>query len=197
MANLCKKIKAARRSGCLEGIMEFLISAFLSLLSAGVTLFVYYKVRNTPLSKERLEKLYVPLFNMLEKDLFNYVRSVETDDKHIREAFQFMKENLTYADGKLIEYFYAFINETDPAKKKDQFDNVSDRIITMISLLSRKIGNGGLTTTFRYNHKLYIKNRRTLFEVKFVFQFYVLPFMAYIVLVILFLFIYQSMPLFK
>lgn len=175
--------------------MEMYVTIILSLISAGVTLFVYYKIRNTPLSKERLEKLYVPLFNMLEHDLFNYVHSIETDDKKIQEAFRYMKDNLALADSKLIELFYLFMNERDPAKKKTYFDDVSNRIVTMTSRLSRKIGNGGFSPAFLFNQNLYIKKKMSLFEIEFVLQFYVLPIMVYLIMAFLFLCLFQLFPM--
>lgn len=166
--------------------METIISLIVSFISAGVTLFVYYKVRDNPISKERLEKLYVPLFNMLEKDLFNYARSIETNDKKIQEAFQFMKDNLAYADGVLIELFYLFMNEKDPVKKKNYFDDVSNRIVTMCNRLSLKIGNGGFTPAFRLNQNLYIKGKITLFRIEFALYYFVLPILGFLAISLIF-----------
>lgn len=166
--------------------MNTVITLIASLISASVTLFVYYKVRNNPISKERLEKLYVPLFNMLESSLFNYVPSIETKDKKYYDAFNFLKENLAYADGELIEFFYSFINEKDPIKKKSYFDDVSNRIVTMCNRLSLKIGNGGFTPAFRYNQNLYIKGRMNFFKVEFALYFFVLPFIGFLTIAFLF-----------
>lgn len=174
-----------------------ILSLFISLLSAGITLFVYYKSRNNPLAKERLEKLYIPLFLTLEKELFNYVHSSTTNDERIKNAFSLMKNNLVYADSLLIEYFYLFMNEKDPVKKTEKFNMLSERIVTMCSRLSRKIGNGGFTPAFRFNQKLYCKKGVSLlFKIEFVLYFFVLPIISYFIIVGIFFIFIMNSPIF-
>ncbi len=161
------------------------VSEFLAILqqpqvtAAIITTFVgtffstwmYFKGRHTEISRERLEKVYFPLFKLLDGHFFRYLADDDSFIKTIEEAKKLIYENELLAGNKLCYLLEAFLRNPD----KRSYNELCNYILDEQDVLLRKNGLPSVSPYYRLDHRMFDRFGLAAFLFKYMMRFIVIP----------------------
>lgn len=126
------------------------------IASAVIVIWQNNRKRDAELAKERLEKVYHPLFVKLEKYLYRYESFSEDKDFwcKISACYAIVSSNRLIVSTYFYLLFYRFMEE-DKCKKDKIFIELSEALVDGYSSMRKQLGLGGIGIQYREKKKLF------------------------------------------
>lgn len=144
----------------------------LAIITTSITTFfgvyLFFKDRNKELSREKLEKVYFPIFIELENIFFKY-KDEPMFLMAVTKVKDIIDKNRLIAGNTL---YYSFKNFWE-CKEKDKlyfYEKFSNLLIKDYNSLCKKVGIPKISATHRFQNGLYDKKGKTFFLVKVIIQ---------------------------
>ena len=138
------------------------ISAF---VSGTVSNYLFIQGHNSAIARERLEKVYFPIFKELRDYFFNY----SPDDTFfliaVTNVQKIIEDNELIAGNKLYDLFEMFSKCQDNAS----FEALCNYILNEYNRLLRASGLPPMSPFYRINHKMYDRLGVAIFFIKYIF----------------------------
>jgi hypothetical protein len=122
----------------ISDILKVILSPLISVITVIITIIVANSINRTKLWRERIEKLYAPIFITLEKHLFRYKEAKYKNPTELKtdcaKAYTILKSNIFLANSAILGAFSDFMQASDDenyneAQREILFTSLSNQII--------------------------------------------------------------------
>lgn len=131
-----------------------IISAVLgALITSLITWYVFKKNSNKELSRERLEKVFFPVYISLEKHLYKFDKNNIEFIYALNKAEKIIKNNRLLTGNKLYFQYTLIQNSETNTAKKINYKKFCSMLIREYNKSCRKIGLPIITISYRMGYK--------------------------------------------
>ncbi len=146
-----------------------IISAVLgALITSLITWYVFKKNSNKEISRERLEKVFYPVYTSLEKHLYKFDKNNIEFIYALNKAGEIIKNNRLLTGNKLYSQYTLIENCDTNIAKKINYKQFCSMLIREYNKSCRKIGLPIITISYRMGYKQCTKFQCILWKIIYV-----------------------------